>query len=69
NTEHPVFFALMHGPDAPGGITEAHDAQCSGARRFTPTRRTTVSTAQPHRESVVSGCLPRPTRPEGGLVR
>ncbi|MFJ3795074.1 TetR/AcrR family transcriptional regulator [Streptomyces sp. NPDC090088] len=26
NTEHPVFFALMHGPDAPGGITEAHDA-------------------------------------------
>ncbi|WP_217545722.1 TetR/AcrR family transcriptional regulator [Streptomyces sp. GbtcB6] len=26
NTEHPVFFALMHGPDMPGGITEAHDA-------------------------------------------
>ncbi|MGY5117900.1 TetR/AcrR family transcriptional regulator [Streptomyces sp. 900105755] len=26
NTEHPVFFALMHGPDVPGGITEAHDA-------------------------------------------
>ncbi|MFF7972661.1 TetR family transcriptional regulator [Streptomyces sp. NPDC007905] len=25
NTEHPVFFALMHGPDIPGGITEAHD--------------------------------------------
>ncbi|MGW5324929.1 TetR/AcrR family transcriptional regulator [Streptomyces sp. NPDC004014] len=25
NTEHPVFFALMHGPDLPGGITEAHD--------------------------------------------
>jgi AcrR family transcriptional regulator len=25
NTEHPVFFALMHGPDMPGGITEAHD--------------------------------------------
>ncbi|MEU6195257.1 TetR/AcrR family transcriptional regulator [Streptomyces sp. NPDC047061] len=26
NTEHPVFFALMHGPDMPGGIAEAHDA-------------------------------------------
>ncbi|MEU9453611.1 TetR/AcrR family transcriptional regulator [Streptomyces sp. NPDC048277] len=26
NTERPVFFALMHGPDLPGGITEAHDA-------------------------------------------
>ncbi|MEU9341605.1 TetR/AcrR family transcriptional regulator [Streptomyces sp. NPDC048278] len=26
NTEHPVFFALMHGPDVPGGIAEAHDA-------------------------------------------
>ncbi|MER7179867.1 TetR/AcrR family transcriptional regulator [Streptomyces hyaluromycini] len=26
NTDHPVFFALMHGPDMPGGITEAHDA-------------------------------------------
>ncbi|MEU6090432.1 TetR family transcriptional regulator [Streptomyces sp. NPDC047085] len=25
NTEHPVFFALMHGPDMPGGITESHD--------------------------------------------
>ncbi|MEV6834342.1 TetR family transcriptional regulator [Streptomyces sp. NPDC051133] len=25
NTAHPVFFALMHGPDMPGGITEAHD--------------------------------------------
>ncbi|MFJ9814530.1 TetR/AcrR family transcriptional regulator [Streptomyces sp. NPDC101151] len=25
NTEHPVFFALMHGPDIPGGIAEAHD--------------------------------------------
>ncbi|MFE1885288.1 TetR/AcrR family transcriptional regulator [Streptomyces diastatochromogenes] len=25
NTEHPVFFALMHGPDAPGRIAEAHD--------------------------------------------
>ncbi|MFE3636764.1 TetR family transcriptional regulator [Streptomyces sp. NPDC059168] len=25
NTEHPVFFTLMHGPDLPGGITEAHD--------------------------------------------
>jgi AcrR family transcriptional regulator len=26
NCEHPVFFALMHGPDIPGRITEAHDA-------------------------------------------
>jgi AcrR family transcriptional regulator len=25
NTEHPVFFALMHGPDIPGRIAEAHD--------------------------------------------
>ncbi|MER6470086.1 TetR/AcrR family transcriptional regulator [Streptomyces collinus] len=25
NTAHPVFFALMHGPDIPGGITDAHD--------------------------------------------
>ncbi|MFE2100320.1 MULTISPECIES: TetR/AcrR family transcriptional regulator [unclassified Streptomyces] len=25
NTEHPVFFALMHGPDVPGRIAEAHD--------------------------------------------
>ncbi|MEU6067103.1 MULTISPECIES: TetR/AcrR family transcriptional regulator [Streptomyces] len=26
NTEHPVFFALMHGPDIPGRIAEEHDA-------------------------------------------
>ncbi|MEV0633438.1 TetR/AcrR family transcriptional regulator [Streptomyces sp. NPDC050619] len=26
NTQHPVFFALMHGPDIPGRITEEHDA-------------------------------------------
>ena len=26
NTEHPVFFALMHGPDVPGRIAEEHDA-------------------------------------------
>ncbi|MFD3620386.1 TetR/AcrR family transcriptional regulator [Streptomyces sp. NPDC058676] len=26
NCEHPVFFALMHGPDIPGRIAEAHDA-------------------------------------------
>ncbi|WP_345644036.1 TetR/AcrR family transcriptional regulator [Streptomyces siamensis] len=26
NCEHPVFFALMHGPDVPGRITEEHDA-------------------------------------------
>ncbi|MDQ1045733.1 TetR/AcrR family transcriptional regulator [Streptomyces sp. V4I2] len=26
NCQHPVFFALMHGPDVPGRITEAHDA-------------------------------------------
>ncbi|MEU8689674.1 TetR family transcriptional regulator [Streptomyces sp. NPDC048665] len=25
NTDHPVFFALMHGPDMPGGIADAHD--------------------------------------------
>ncbi|WP_208611398.1 TetR family transcriptional regulator [Streptomyces bungoensis] len=25
NTEHPVFFALMHGPDVPGRIADAHD--------------------------------------------
>ncbi|WP_053665695.1 TetR/AcrR family transcriptional regulator [Streptomyces sp. MMG1121] len=25
NTEHPVFFALMHGADVPGRMTEAHD--------------------------------------------
>ncbi|GGW36723.1 TetR family transcriptional regulator [Streptomyces lucensis JCM 4490] len=25
NTEHPVFFALMHGPDIPGRMAEAHD--------------------------------------------
>ncbi|OLZ65819.1 TetR family transcriptional regulator [Streptomyces sp. IMTB 2501] len=25
NTEHPVFFALMHGPDIPGRIAETHD--------------------------------------------
>ncbi|KAB1140791.1 TetR/AcrR family transcriptional regulator [Streptomyces luteolifulvus] len=26
NCQHPVFFALMHGPDIPGRITEEHDA-------------------------------------------
>jgi AcrR family transcriptional regulator len=26
NCAHPVFFALMHGPDIPGRITEKHDA-------------------------------------------
>jgi AcrR family transcriptional regulator len=26
NCDHPVFFALMHGPDIPGRIAEAHDA-------------------------------------------
>ncbi|WP_330304723.1 MULTISPECIES: TetR family transcriptional regulator [unclassified Streptomyces] len=26
NCDHPVFFALMHGPDIPGRITEEHDA-------------------------------------------
>ncbi|MDF3297596.1 TetR/AcrR family transcriptional regulator [Streptomyces tropicalis] len=26
NCRHPVFFALMHGPDMPGRITEEHDA-------------------------------------------
>jgi AcrR family transcriptional regulator len=26
NCRHPVFFALMHGPDIPGRITEEHDA-------------------------------------------
>ncbi|MET8830138.1 TetR/AcrR family transcriptional regulator [Streptomyces sp. NPDC004610] len=26
NCARPVFFALMHGPDAPGRITEQHDA-------------------------------------------
>ncbi|MFI5687174.1 TetR/AcrR family transcriptional regulator [Streptomyces sp. NPDC051636] len=26
NTEHPVLFALMHGPDIPGRIAEEHDA-------------------------------------------
>ncbi|MFF3464374.1 TetR/AcrR family transcriptional regulator [Streptomyces sp. NPDC002619] len=26
NTEHPVFFALMKGPDTPGRIAEEHDA-------------------------------------------
>jgi AcrR family transcriptional regulator len=26
NARHPVFFALMHGPDIPGRITEEHDA-------------------------------------------
>ncbi|MFF3844594.1 TetR family transcriptional regulator [Streptomyces sp. NPDC002328] len=26
NCEHPVFFALMHGPDIPGRIAEQHDA-------------------------------------------
>ncbi|MFF7351674.1 MULTISPECIES: TetR/AcrR family transcriptional regulator [Streptomyces] len=25
NTEHPVFFALMHGPDIPGRMAEQHD--------------------------------------------
>ncbi|MFF8730410.1 TetR/AcrR family transcriptional regulator [Streptomyces sp. NPDC015171] len=25
NTEHPVFFALVHGPDIPGRMAEAHD--------------------------------------------
>ncbi|MEV6111181.1 TetR family transcriptional regulator [Streptomyces sp. NPDC052109] len=25
NTEHPVFFALLHGPDIPGRMAEAHD--------------------------------------------
>ncbi|GGN54450.1 TetR family transcriptional regulator [Streptomyces albiflavescens] len=25
NCDHPVFFALMHGPDIPGRITEEHD--------------------------------------------
>ncbi|MER6682856.1 TetR/AcrR family transcriptional regulator [Streptomyces olivaceoviridis] len=25
NTDHPVFFALMHGPDVPGRMAEAHD--------------------------------------------
>jgi AcrR family transcriptional regulator len=26
NCEHPVFFALMHGPDIPGRMAEKHDA-------------------------------------------
>lgn len=26
NCDHPVFFALMHGPDVPGRLTEEHDA-------------------------------------------
>ncbi|WP_437033298.1 TetR family transcriptional regulator [Streptomyces sp. enrichment culture] len=26
NCRHPVFFALMHGPDVPGRIAEEHDA-------------------------------------------
>ncbi|MEU3511684.1 TetR/AcrR family transcriptional regulator [Streptomyces longwoodensis] len=26
NCDHPVFFALMHGPDIPGRISEEHDA-------------------------------------------
>ncbi|MFJ1736350.1 TetR/AcrR family transcriptional regulator [Streptomyces sp. NPDC088254] len=26
NCEHPVFFALMHGPDIPGHVAEQHDA-------------------------------------------
>ncbi|MFD7706549.1 TetR family transcriptional regulator [Streptomyces sp. NPDC059785] len=26
NCQHPVFFALMHGPDIPGRMTEEHDA-------------------------------------------
>ncbi|ULR50749.1 TetR/AcrR family transcriptional regulator [Streptomyces deccanensis] len=26
NCRHPVFFALMHGPDVPGRIAEQHDA-------------------------------------------
>ena len=26
NCRHPVFFALMHGPDIPGRLTEDHDA-------------------------------------------
>ncbi|KUN82377.1 TetR/AcrR family transcriptional regulator [Streptomyces griseoruber] len=26
NCDHPVFFALMHGPDVPGRMTEEHDA-------------------------------------------
>ncbi|MES5820962.1 TetR/AcrR family transcriptional regulator [Streptomyces sp. RG80] len=26
NCRHPVFFALMHGPDVPGRLTEKHDA-------------------------------------------
>ncbi|WP_405558241.1 TetR family transcriptional regulator [Streptomyces canus] len=26
NCRHPVFFALMHGPDIPGRLTEEHDA-------------------------------------------
>ncbi|GGY64944.1 TetR family transcriptional regulator [Streptomyces olivaceoviridis] len=25
NTDHPAFFALMHGPDVPGRMAEAHD--------------------------------------------
>lgn len=26
NTRHPVFFALLHGPDVPGRLAEKHDA-------------------------------------------
>ncbi|KKD03813.1 TetR/AcrR family transcriptional regulator [Streptomyces sp. WM6386] len=26
NCQHPVFFALMHGPDIPGRVAEQHDA-------------------------------------------
>ncbi|WP_420823543.1 TetR family transcriptional regulator [Streptomyces natalensis] len=26
NCQHPAFFALMHGPDVPGRMAEAHDA-------------------------------------------
>ncbi len=26
NCDHPVFFALMHGPDIPGRMAEEHDA-------------------------------------------
>lgn len=30
NCEHPVFFALMHGPDIPGRMAEDHDALHAG---------------------------------------
>ncbi|MEU9174731.1 TetR/AcrR family transcriptional regulator [Streptomyces sp. NPDC048420] len=42
NCDHPVFFALMHGPDIPGRMAEDHDALHAGVIRRLETLMTSL---------------------------